>query len=128
MGLRGDDGTAVGWTPVAPRLQRRHRRASRQSEIEMQLVGRIRKVIFGAAAVVFTAAFILDGALVNTYVGYPRAPDVATQRTVPYVAKRVLVYISEDERKLLSWLRNIEIASGAVIALNLILSLRWPLK
>ena len=89
---------------------------------------KIRKIIFGAAAVVFTAAFGLDAALVNTYVGYPRAPDVATQRTVPYVAKRVLVYISEDEGKLLSWLRDIEIASGAVIALNLILNLRWPLQ
>src|ERR1700682_4775957 len=91
--------------------------ATRQlpSEVLMPLLSdrsmlcKVRKAIFGVAAVIFVVTFFLDGMLANTFVGHPTSPDPATRRTVPYEVKRVHVYISQDELNLTYLFRGIEV-------------------
>jgi hypothetical protein len=92
------------------------------------MIGKVRKAIFGVAAVVFVITFFLDGMFANTLVDHPSSPDPATRRIVPYQVKRVHVYISQDELNLTYLFRWIEIAYGVVIATNLALNLGWPWK
>ena len=83
--------------------------------------------IFAAAAVAWVAAIVTNGILDNSFVvNAPRTPDPSTMRTVPYVVKRVVVYISEDQLELMSWLRWIQVLSGGGILVNLLLNLKWP--
>jgi hypothetical protein len=87
----------------------------------------MRKAIFAAAAVAWVAAIVTNGILDNSFVvNAPRTPDPSTMRTVPYVVKRVVVYISEDQLELMSWLRWIQVLSGGGILVNLLLNLKWP--
>lgn len=93
----------------------------------MTLSQKIRKILLGVAAVIGFAALLAQAACDNTFVSYPRVPDPAIGRTVPYVAKRVLVYITEDWSTFLDWLRWIEISSFSIIFISLFVNLKWPL-
>jgi hypothetical protein len=89
---------------------------------------RVRKAILAVAAVAWVAAVVLNGVFDDSYaIGAPRVPDPTTMRTVPYVTKRIVVYISEDQREMISWLKWIQVVSGGAILANLLLSLKWPL-
>ena len=89
----------------------------------------MRKATLAVAAVAWVAAIVLSGQLDNSFVvSAPRAPDPSTMKTVPYVAKRVLVYVSEDQIELMSWLRWIQVLSGGVILVNGLLNLKWPIS
>jgi hypothetical protein len=93
------------------------------------ILRQVRWAIFAGAAVVCFAATVLNGFLDNSFVASaPRAPDPLTMKPVPYVVKRVLVYVSEDQRELISWLRWIEVVSGGVILANVLLNLKWPIS
>jgi hypothetical protein len=81
---------------------------------------KIKKIIGVCAAVMLIAAWFTYGFLENTYIGYPRTPDQEVGRTIPYAAKGVVVYITASEQQFLSWLKWIEIASGGVAALVLL--------
>jgi hypothetical protein len=93
------------------------------------MLRRIRKAIYAAAAVTWVAAVVVKGLLDNSYViGAPRAPDPATMRIVPYVVKRVVVYLSEEQMQVLSLLKWAQIFSGVSILVNFLLSLKWPMS
>jgi hypothetical protein len=76
-----------------------------------------KKLLGSAAAAVFMGACLYSGSLESSYVYYPRSPTFADGRIIPYPVKGIVVYITQDQRQLLSWLTWIEIASGAVLAL-----------
>jgi hypothetical protein len=80
-----------------------------------------KKIVASAAAVILVAAWFANGILENTYVGYPRTPNEQDGRTVAYAVKGVVVYITQSQQDLLSWIAWIEIASGAVVALVILL-------
>ena len=82
---------------------------------------RIRKIIAGVAAVILLAAWFMHGFLQNAYVNYPRTPDVQAGRTVAYAVKGIVVYITLGQQESLSWLAWIEISSGVVIAVVILL-------
>jgi hypothetical protein len=71
---------------------------------------------------------VFQGVLDNTYVNYPRTPDPGVGLIVPYEAKRVVVYIRNDQRAFLDWLRWIEIGSGALLRISLAVNRKWPLR
>jgi len=88
----------------------------------------IKKVIGLSAGLVLVAAWFYSGSLENSYVSYPRVPIRADGRIVPYVVKGNVVYITKDQRTLLSWLLWIEIGSGAVAALVILVHGGDPFK
>lgn len=74
-----------------------------------------------AAGLVFVLSIIVGWALDNAYVTRPREPNPALRRTEPYAIKSLTVYITPTEREVLTWLARVEIGSGAVFLLGLIL-------
>jgi hypothetical protein len=62
------------------------------------------------------------------YFDYPRNPDPATGRTVPYVVKNVIIYITENLSDVLYWLQWSFYFFGAVAVVSVILNEIWPLE
>jgi hypothetical protein len=86
-----------------------------------------RTVCAGAAAILIVAVFAW-GILENTYVNYPRSPDPQDGRVVPHPIKGVIVYITEGQSNLLSWLRWIGAGSGIVVVLVTLIHGRDPFR
>jgi len=74
-----------------------------------------------AAGFVFVLSLVIGWILENTYVTWQREPNPALGRTESYTVKSLTVYITPGEREILTWLTRLEIGSGAVILLGLIL-------
>ncbi len=89
---------------------------------------KVKKIIVISAAVVLIMAVFAWGILENTYVSYPRSPDAQSGRIVPHAVKGIIVYITESQRDLLSWLTWIGIGSGAIAALVTVINLGDPFK
>ncbi len=54
------------------------------------------KTITGvSAAILLVVAWFAYGVLENTYVNYPRTPNLEQGRSVPYAVKGIVVYITE---------------------------------
>ena len=81
-----------------------------------------------AAGVVFVLSIVIGWILESTYVTRPREPNPAVGRTEPYVIKSVTVYLAPAEREFLTWLTRLEIGSGAVVLLGLVLGARRARK
>jgi hypothetical protein len=88
----------------------------------------IKKLVGGSAAVVLIAAWFYSGSLDDSYVYYSRTPISADGQIVPYRVKGVVVYITEDQRMLLSWLTWIEICAGAIVGLVILVHGGDPFK
>src|SRR5258708_785086 len=88
----------------------------------------VKKVVGISAAIVLIAAWFYSGSLQNSYIYYPRAPNPADGKVVPYPVKGIVVYITKDQRMLLSWLTWIEIGSGAIAALVILVHGGDPFK
>lgn len=94
--------------------------------------------IFRAMAFISLITFLVSifslGWLDNQYVAYSQAPDISSQRVVPYPVKGVVVYVTELERKTLSILSGSELVSMLTFALIVALSggravtTGWPLR
>ena len=65
---------------------------------------------------ILIVAWFTSGLLENTYVYYPRLADPHDGRIVPHAVKGIVVYITESQKSLLSWLTWIEISNGMIIA------------
>jgi hypothetical protein len=78
---------------------------------------KVKKTIVGSAAVVLIMSVFAWGILENAYVSYPRSPDPQNGKIVPHSVKGVIVYITESERDLLSWLTWVGIGSGVIAVL-----------
>jgi hypothetical protein len=89
---------------------------------------KVKKIVGVSAAVVLIVATFAGGILENTYVNYPRSPNPQEGRTVPYAVKGIIVYITEGQLDLLSWLRWIQIASGAIAALVILIHRGDPFR
>ena len=89
---------------------------------------KIKKIVGISAAVVLTVAWFASGILENTYVDYPRSPDPQEGKTVPHAVKGIIVYITESQLDLLSWLRWLEIGSGAIAVLVILIHRGDPFR
>jgi hypothetical protein len=83
--------------------------------------------VLASAAFAWVAAFVANAILDFTFVDYPRVPNLELSRTVPYEVKHIVVYITENQRDILDWLQRVEIVSGVLILISLILNQIWPL-
>jgi hypothetical protein len=88
----------------------------------------IKKIVGLSAALIFVVAWYYSGFLENTYVNYPRSPNVGEGLIVPFVVKGIVVYISERQRLFLSWLEWIEIGSGGIAVLVILIHGGDPFK
>jgi hypothetical protein len=91
------------------------------------MLQKIRWALFAGAGVAWVGALGFHTLLDNNYVNYPRIPNAEISRIVPYEVKRVVVYITEGQSAVLDWLRWVEIGSGALILISVVLNQKWPL-
>ena len=96
--------------------------------VDTSKFAKLRRVILAGAALAWAGAMGSNILLDLTYFDYPRNPNPEMARTVPYEVKRIVVYITEEQSDVLLWLRWIEIASGALIFVSLLLNQKWPLE
>ena len=89
---------------------------------------RIKKLVGISAALILVAAWFTSGHLENTYVNYPWAPNAETGRIVQHATKGIRVYITERERRFLSWLTWIQIGSGMMVVAVLLIHRGDPFK
>jgi hypothetical protein len=84
---------------------------------------KIKKIISLGAALIFVAAWFAYGNLQNSYVGYPREPMPETGKIVPHPVKGGTVYITEDQSRFLYLLGWVQMISGIVAVL--IILIHW---
>ena len=80
-------------------------------------LSKVRYIGFGIATV-FVLAWCYSAALDFAFINYPRKPVLTEGRTVAYLVKQRVVYITTDQRQLLSVLDYIE--AGAAVLLGVI--------
>ena len=73
---------------------------------------KLKKIIGLTAGLTLVAAWLGYAILENGFLANPRMPTPELGRTVPHEVKGVSVFISDDEQRLLSWLRRIGIISA----------------
>jgi hypothetical protein len=69
---------------------------------------------------------VLIGRLDYYLLSYPRIPDLAKARTIPYTLKGVTVFITEKDNIQLGWLSWTEFDLLCFLAIMLLLALKWP--
>jgi hypothetical protein len=89
------------------------------------LIEKITKITLKAALVTWGATLGLRAALEMIYFDYPRQPDPAMGRTVPYMIKNIVVYISENQSDVLYWLRWCFYPFGVLLVISVILNEFW---
>ena len=89
---------------------------------------KIKKIVWVIAATVLIVAWFASGLLENTYVNYPRTPNLDEGRTEPYAVKGIVVYITPGQQHLLSWLTWIEIGSGLIAVLAMVIHRGYPFR
>jgi hypothetical protein len=89
---------------------------------------RVKRIVGLSAAIVLIVAMFGSLVVENTLLGYPRSPAPEASRTVPYAVKSTVVYITEREAELLSWLSWIKIGSGMIMAFIVLIDRENALK
>jgi hypothetical protein len=92
------------------------------------LVGKIIKIVLKGTLLIWGAAMGLRAALEMIYFDYPRQPDPAMGRTVPYVVKNIVVYITENQNDVLYCLRWCFYPFGILLVISVILNEIWSQK
>jgi hypothetical protein len=86
------------------------------------MLRRLFRIVATAAALILVAAFWYEGSLDSTYVSRSREPSPAEGLVVPYHVKGITVFITRDERQVVTSLQRTEIAAGAFVLIWLIFS------
>jgi hypothetical protein len=89
---------------------------------------KIKKAVSLSAGLVFVAALFAHGNLENSYIGYPREPAQESGRVIPHLVKGGIVYITEDQYNFLRLLGWIELISGIIFLLVLLIHWGDPFK
>ena len=77
------------------------------------------------AGAVLVAAWFYWAAFDNTVVNWPRSPQPELGRIIAYPVKGIVVYITEADRTLMTWLTRIATTSLIVLFAALFLSGEW---
>jgi len=99
-----------------------------ESDLGAETFLKLKKIIGGSAAIIFVAAWFAHGSLESTYVRYPQFPNPEEGRTVPYVVKGIVVYITQSQQSFLSRLDWIEAGSAVIAALVILIHRGDPFK
>jgi hypothetical protein len=89
---------------------------------------KLKRVVSIAAAAVLISSWFVIGMLENSYVNYPRSPDPLGGRIIAHAVKGIVVYITESQSILLSWLSWVEIGSAAIVALIILVHRGDPFR
>ncbi|PTR05342.1 hypothetical protein C8R32_1236 [Nitrosospira sp. Nsp5] len=89
---------------------------------------KIKKIIGLGAALVCVIAGFYSAGMDNTYIDYSRFPNPETNRTVPYAIRNIVVYITKEDQEFLSWLLWVQIISGGVALLVLLIHRGDPFR
>jgi hypothetical protein len=91
-------------------------------------IKKLRKIILSGALLLCAASIGLRSLLELLYFDSPRQPDPLSGRTVPYVVKNVVIYVTENLSDVLYWLQWSFYFFGALIVISVILDQIWPSK
>jgi hypothetical protein len=89
---------------------------------------RVKRVVGLSAAIILIVAMFGSLVVENALLEYPRSPAPEVSRTVPYAVKSTVVYITEREAELLSWLSWIKIGCGVLVAFIILIDRENALK
>jgi hypothetical protein len=89
---------------------------------------KIKKIVGVSAAAVLVVSWFAIGFLDNTFVNYPRFPNLEQGRTVPYATKGIVVYITQAQHLFLHRLTWIAICSASIMALVVLIHRGDPFK
>jgi hypothetical protein len=92
------------------------------------LIRKIVHVALRGAGLLCALTIGLRAVLELFYFDSPRQPDPATGRTVPYVVKNVIIYVTENLNDVFHWLQWGSYFFGAVILVSGVLSMIWPIE
>jgi hypothetical protein len=87
-----------------------------------------KKIVGLSAAIVLVVAWFAWGILENSYVNLPRSAKPQDGRTIPHAIKGVIVYITKGEWSLLSRLTWIQLGSGAIVVLVILIHRGDPFR
>jgi hypothetical protein len=83
---------------------------------------KIKKIVRVSAAIVLVVSWFALGLLVNSFVANsPRSPSPEEGKTVPYEVKGIVVFITEEEQRLMSRLFRTAIGSGLIFVLVILI-------
>jgi hypothetical protein len=91
-------------------------------------IKKARKILLDAALVSLAVAIGLRTLLELWYFDSPRQPDPPSGRTVPYVVKNVVIYITQNLSDVLYLLQCSFYVLGVVIIISVALNQVWPLE
>jgi hypothetical protein len=90
------------------------------------------RIIALVSGLCWVASIFVLGYLDNTYVTYPRTPDLSTDRTVSYDVKTIVVYITPKQKHVVLFVRKaafmslVMLFSITVLTWGRALSPNWP--
>ena len=79
------------------------------------MITKIGRIVLAAIGGTFTLSFFVYGAFENTYVNYPRVPNVELSRTVPWKAKEMTVYVTPQQKRSIDICWWIMVISGSLV-------------
>jgi hypothetical protein len=88
----------------------------------------IKKIVGLTAGLILVAAWFGYANLENGFLGNPRIPTPQEGRTIPHMVKGVTAFISDDEQRLLLWLRRIGVTSAVITGFILLIHLGDPFR
>jgi hypothetical protein len=74
---------------------------------------------------VLLVAWFWSAAFDNAAVTWTRRPTPENGHIIPYPVKGITVYVTAGDRTLVTWLTRVEIGSGVVLMLMILLSGEW---
>jgi hypothetical protein len=102
--------------------------AKQQRSSHVPSIKKLRKIILSGALSLCATSIGLRALLELLYFDSPRQPNPQSGRTVPYVVKNVVRYITENLSDVLYWLQWSFYFFGALIVISVILDHIWPSK
>jgi hypothetical protein len=73
-----------------------------------------RQIVFFNAAMILIASLAANYYLTGIYVHYPRTPDSAAERVVPYRLKGITVYFTSTDKRKIDFVMLFQLGAGLV--------------
>lgn len=87
---------------------------------------KLRLAVLAISAVGLVVTMLWQDSLNSKFMYYPRTPDPALNRTVPYTPRKIVHYITRQERAEIEYLQWAFIAFAAITAACLLSHKKWP--
>jgi len=84
----------------------------------MQRIGPYLRFLYVAAAIVLLLVWLADVYLQNAWVNGLRQSSPDSGQTIPYAVKGIIVYITQEQRRMMDWVHWVEIGAAGVVGIG----------